>query len=124
MRRLVAAGLRIAALLCQSRARPPLPYLDRVELDFPELVIVGGHIGYPWGPERIALATKYPNVFIYESASSVRRQPRELVVCLRGHGRRKALLGSNPRPDRCHEQCSRRLAAIVSARSNDHQPPR
>ena len=23
-------------------------YLDRVALDFPELVIVAGHIGYPW----------------------------------------------------------------------------
>ena len=40
----------------------PIPYLDEVALEFPELVIVGGHIGYPWTEEMIALATKYPNV--------------------------------------------------------------
>lgn len=37
----------------------PIPYLDHVALEFPELVIVGGHIGYPWTAEMIALATKY-----------------------------------------------------------------
>src|SRR5262249_727178 len=29
----------------------PIPYLDEVALEFPELVIVGGHIGYPWHEE-------------------------------------------------------------------------
>ncbi|HEX8952938.1 MAG TPA: amidohydrolase family protein, partial [Polyangia bacterium] len=33
----------------------PIPYLDEVALEFPELVIVGGHIGYPWTDEMIAL---------------------------------------------------------------------
>ena len=32
-------------------------YLDQVALDFPDLVIVGGHIGYPWTDEAIAVAT-------------------------------------------------------------------
>ena len=31
----------------------PIPYIDQVALDFPELVIVGGHIGYPWTEEMI-----------------------------------------------------------------------
>ena len=44
-------------------------YLDQVALDFPDLVIVGGHIGYPWTDEAIAVATKHPNVFIDTSAS-------------------------------------------------------
>jgi len=30
-----------------------------VALDFPELVIVGGHIGYPWTDEAIAVTTKH-----------------------------------------------------------------
>ena len=46
----------------------PIPYLDTVALEFPELVIVGGHIGYPWTAEMISLATKYPNVYIDTSA--------------------------------------------------------
>lgn len=81
--------------LCPSEPGRPIPYLDHVALEFPELVIVGGHIGYPWTNEMIALATKYPNVHIDTSAYKISRYPRELVEYLRGHGRRKVLFGSN-----------------------------
>ena len=70
-------------------------YLDQVALDFPELVIVAGHIGYPWTEEAIAVATKHENVYIDTSAYTVRRYPAALVDFLRGHGRRKVLFGSN-----------------------------
>jgi uncharacterized protein len=73
----------------------PIPYLDHVALDFPELRIVGGHIGFPWTAEMISLATKYPNVYIDTSAYKARRYPHELVDYLRHHGRRKVLFGSN-----------------------------
>ncbi len=43
-------------------------YLDQVALDFPELAIVAGHIGYPWTDEAVAVATKHPNVYIDTSA--------------------------------------------------------
>ena len=70
-------------------------YLDRVALDFPELKIVGGHIGYPWTEEAIAVATKHENVYIDTSAYTVRRYPEELVRYLKGHGRHKVLFGTN-----------------------------
>ena len=70
-------------------------YLDRVALDFPELRIVGGHIGYPWTDEAIALVTKHENVYIDTSAYTVKRYPPALVEFMRGHGRRKVLFGSN-----------------------------
>ena len=73
----------------------PIPYLDHVALDFPELRIVGGHIGVPWLDEMISLATKYPNVYIDTSAYTCARYPDALVDYLRGHGRRKVLFGSN-----------------------------
>ncbi len=73
----------------------PIPYLDEVALDFPELTIVGGHIGYPWTSEMIALATKYPNVFIDTSAYKPSRYPRELADYLRTNGKKKVLFGSN-----------------------------
>jgi uncharacterized protein len=73
----------------------PIPYLDEVALDFPELTIVGGHIGYPWTAEMVALATKYPNVFIDTSAYKAKRYPPELVQFLRGPGKSKVLFGSN-----------------------------
>ncbi len=70
-------------------------YLDQVALDFPELVIVGGHIGYPWTEEAIAVATKHNNVYIDTSAYTVKRYPPELVRYLQGHGQRKVLFGTN-----------------------------
>lgn len=70
-------------------------YLDQVAIDFPELVIVGGHIGYPWTDEAIAVATKHANIYIDTSAYTVRRYPPALVEFLRGHGRYKVLFGSN-----------------------------
>ena len=73
----------------------PIPYLDRVALDFPELVIVGGHVGYPWTDEMIALATKYPNVYIDTSAYKPSRFPPQLVHFLAHHGSSKVLFGSN-----------------------------
>ncbi|MCG8425382.1 MAG: amidohydrolase family protein [Proteobacteria bacterium] len=80
---------------CPSEPGRPIPYLDQVALDFPELRIVGGHIGYPWTAEMISLATKYPNVYIDTSAYKPRRYPPELVAFLRRHGRKKVLFGSN-----------------------------
>jgi predicted TIM-barrel fold metal-dependent hydrolase len=73
----------------------PIPYLDEVALEFPELVIVGGHIGYPWTDEMISLATKYPNVHIDTSAYKPKRYPPALKDYLRAHGRKKVLFGSN-----------------------------
>ncbi|MCW5636109.1 MAG: amidohydrolase [Rubrivivax sp.] len=70
-------------------------YLDQVAIDFPELTIVGGHIGYPWTDEAIAVATKHERVFIDTSAYTVKRYPPALVEFMRGHGRRKVLFGSN-----------------------------
>lgn len=70
-------------------------YLDRVALDFPELAVVAGHIGYPWTDEAIAVATKHPNVFIDTSAYTIRRYPPQIVDYLKTHGREKVLFGSN-----------------------------
>lgn len=70
-------------------------YLDQVAIDFPDLVIVGGHIGYPWTDEAIAVATKHRNVYIDTSAYTVRRYPAQLVEFMRAHGASKVLFGSN-----------------------------
>jgi hypothetical protein len=81
--------------LAPSEPGRPIPYLDHVALEFPDLRIVGGHIGYPWTAEMISLATKYQNLYIDTSAYKVRRYPNDLVEYLRTHGRRKVLFGSN-----------------------------
>lgn len=84
-----------AGPLYPSEPGRPIPYLDEVAIEFPELTIVGGHIGYPWTQEMIALATKYPNVYIDTSAYLPKRYPPELVAFMRGHGRKSVLFGSN-----------------------------
>jgi predicted TIM-barrel fold metal-dependent hydrolase len=81
--------------LRSSETGRPIPYLDDVALEFPDLVIIAGHIGYPWTAEMVALATKYPNVYIDTSAYACHRYPPELVSYLRGHGRAKVLFGTN-----------------------------
>jgi predicted TIM-barrel fold metal-dependent hydrolase len=80
--------------LMSSEVGRPI-YLDRVALDFPELTIVAGHIGYPWTDEAVAVATKHERVHIDTSAYTVRRYPPALVDYLRGNGRHKVLFGTN-----------------------------
>ena len=84
-----------AGPLMASEPGRPIPYLDRVAADFPELTIVGGHVGYPWTEELVAMARKYENVFIDTSAYKPKRYPESLVRYLKTDGRRKVLFGSN-----------------------------
>jgi len=78
-----------------SEVGRPIPYIDQVAVDFPDLVIVCGHIGYPWTEEMIAVATKHPNVYIDTSAYTIKRYPPQLVAYLRAHGAAKVLFGTN-----------------------------
>ena len=82
--------------LAPSEPGRPIPYLDRVCLEFPELVVVAGHIGWPWTDEMLSLARKYPNVYIDTSAYLPSRYPSALVDYMKSSsGRRKVLFGSN-----------------------------
>jgi uncharacterized protein len=79
-----------------SETGRPIPYIDQVALDFPELVIVGGHIGYPWTEEMVAVCRKHENVYIDTSAYVPRRFPPELVRYMSGRsGRRRVMFGTN-----------------------------
>jgi predicted TIM-barrel fold metal-dependent hydrolase len=79
-----------------SETGRPIPYIDQVAIDFPELVIIGGHIGYPWTEEMVAVARKHENVYIDTSAYTAKRYPPELIAYMRTRsGRRKVLFGTN-----------------------------
>src|SRR6478609_406974 len=79
-----------------SETGRPIPYIDQVAIDFPELVIVGGHIGYPWTEEMVAVARKHENVYIDTSAYTIKRLPEELIRFMKtGTGQRKVLFGTN-----------------------------
>ena len=81
--------------LMPSEVGRPIPYIDQVAIDFPELGVVCGHIGYPWTEEMVSVATKHRNVYIDTSAYTVRRYPPALVAYLKAHGREKVMFGSN-----------------------------
>ena len=81
--------------LCPSEPGRPIPYIDEVAIEFPELKIVGGHIGYPWTTEMIAVSTKHENVYIDTSAYVAKRFPPELVTYMKKHGSKKAMFGTN-----------------------------
>jgi hypothetical protein len=70
-------------------------HLDQVALDFPELRIVGGHVGWPWHEEAIALAWKHPNVWLDTSAHLPKHFPPSFVRFLRSFGQEKCLFASD-----------------------------
>jgi len=81
--------------LMSSEPGRPIPYLENVALEFPELRIVAGHIGAPWTQEIISLATKFPNLYIDTSAYKATRFPSDFVDFMRGRGAKKVMFGSN-----------------------------
>ena len=81
--------------LMPSETGRPIPYLDEVALIFPELKIVGGHIGHPWTDEMIGLAWKHENVYIDTSAYLPRYYPPQLLHFLKTYGQDKVLFGTN-----------------------------
>lgn len=90
--------------LCPSEPGRPIPYLDEVLLEFPELAIVGGHVGFPWLNEAISLAMKYPNFYVDTSAYKLNRVPAEIIEYMRGQGCKKVMFGTNypmVTPDAC-----------------------
>lgn len=53
-------------------------HLDEVLLAFPELVVVGTHVGHPWHVETVALLQKYPNFYLMTSGWAPKHVPQEI----------------------------------------------
>ena len=69
--------------------------LDTVAIDFPELRLLGIHVGVPWTDEMIAMAWKHENVFIGVDAYAPKHWPKQLVRYLDSYGRGKVLFGTD-----------------------------
>lgn len=81
--------------LKRSETGRPIPYLEDVLLDFPELVVIGGHVGFPWIDELTTLTVKFPNFFVDTSAYALHRLPPDFVAWMKGVGRTRVLFGTN-----------------------------
>lgn len=69
--------------------------LDAVACDFPELKLVGIHVGIPWTEEMIAMSWKHPNVYIGCDAHSPRYWPASFVHYLNSYGQDKVIFGTD-----------------------------
>jgi predicted TIM-barrel fold metal-dependent hydrolase len=73
--------------------------LDRIACDFPRLTLIGTHTGWPWVDEMIAVATKWPRVYLNISAWLPKYFSPALVQFMRSRtGSQKVLFGSNGLP--------------------------
>ncbi|MGD2132764.1 MAG: amidohydrolase family protein [Maricaulaceae bacterium] len=93
--------------LKRSETGRPIPYLEDALLDFPDLTVVGGHVGAPWIQEVLSLAHKFENFYVDTSAYAVHRLPAELVAYMKAEGRGRVLFGTNfpmLSPSRCLKQ--------------------
>jgi predicted TIM-barrel fold metal-dependent hydrolase len=69
--------------------------IDRAALYFPQTHFVLSHTGYPWVDEAVAMALKFPNVFLGTGAYPPRHWHPSLTSFLRGPGKRKVVFGTN-----------------------------
>ena len=76
-----------------SVAKPIL--LDQVAIDFPNLVLIGIHIGVPWTDEMIAMAWKHENVYIGIDAYAPKHLPASLKHYMNSYGSHKVMFGTD-----------------------------
>jgi predicted TIM-barrel fold metal-dependent hydrolase len=76
-----------------SVGRPIL--LDQVAIDFPELVLIGIHIGVPWTDEMISMCWKHENVYAAGDAYAPKHWPPQFVHYANSYGSHKVLFGSD-----------------------------
>jgi predicted TIM-barrel fold metal-dependent hydrolase len=69
--------------------------LDTIACDFPELKLVGIHIGWPWTEEMIAVAYKHPNVYIGTDAYAPKHWETSFVHFMNTFGQDKVIFGTD-----------------------------
>jgi hypothetical protein len=69
--------------------------LDAVACDFPELKLIGIHVGIPWTEEMIAMAWKHPNVYIGTDAHAPAYWPPAFLQYINTFGQDKVIFGTD-----------------------------
>jgi len=73
----------------------PIPYIDDVAYDFPELTIIMAHPGWPWVEEQIAVLLHKGNVYLDLSGWAPRYFPETLKREVNGRLQDKVFYGSD-----------------------------
>ena len=96
----IPVQLQVGQSLVYDPARPlrsvgrPIT-LDAVACDFPELKLVGIHVGIPWTEEMIAMSWKHKNIFIGCDAHSPKYWPQSFVHYINSYGQDKVIFGTD-----------------------------
>lgn len=69
--------------------------MDPVACDFPELKLIGIHVGIPWTDEAIAMAWKHKNVYLGCDAHSPKYWPASFVHYINTYGQDKVIFGTD-----------------------------
>jgi predicted TIM-barrel fold metal-dependent hydrolase len=69
--------------------------LDNIACDFPELKLVGIHVGIPWTDEMIAMSWKHANVFIGCDAHRPTYWPESFIKYINTFGQDKVIFGTD-----------------------------
>ena len=69
--------------------------LDAVACDFPELKLIGIHVGIPWHDEMISMAWKHENIFIGCDAHRPKYWPKSFIHYLNSYGQDKIIFGTD-----------------------------
>ena len=70
-------------------------YLDQVAIDFPDLKLIGIHIGIPWTEEMISMCWKHENVYTAGDAYAPKYWPEAFVHYANSYGRHKVMFGTD-----------------------------
>jgi predicted TIM-barrel fold metal-dependent hydrolase len=93
--------MQVGRCLVYRTDRPPLRsvgqpiFLDTIACDFPELKLIGIHIGWPWVEEMIAIASKHSNVYIGSDAYAPKYWNPEFVHFINTWGQNKVIFGTD-----------------------------
>ena len=69
--------------------------IDAIACDFPELKVVGIHVGIPWTDEMIAMAWKHANVYIGCDAHRPTYWPESFIKFMNSYGQDKVIFGTD-----------------------------
>ena len=70
-------------------------YLDQVAIDFPELKLIGIHIGIPWAEEMISMCWKHENVYTAGDAYAPKYWPEAFIHYANSYGKHKVMFGTD-----------------------------
>ena len=70
-------------------------YLDQVAIDFPDLKLIGIHIGIPWTEEMISMCWKHENVYTAGDAYAPKYWPEAFVHYANSYGKHKVMFGTD-----------------------------